>query len=740
MLISIAMMFLVGMSMGWICKKIHLPSLFGMIVTGIVLGPYVLDVIDASILNISSDLRRIALIIILMRAGLSLDLNDLKKVGRPAVLMCFVPACFEIGGMVLLAPKLLGISILDAAIMGTVIAAVSPAVIVPKMLKLMEEGYGVKKSIPQMILAGASVDDVFVIVMFTAFTGLAQGDQVSAVDFINIPISIAVGALAGFLIGFLSAEYFKKIHIRDTSKVIILVCVSFLLVTFEDEFASVIPFASLIAVMTMGIALQQKRKNVAKRLSAKFNKLWVGAEVMLFVLVGATVDIRYAVSAGVVSIVLIFAVLVFRMLGVFLCLLKTKLTMKERMFCVIAYMPKATVQAAIGGVPLAMGLSCGNIVLTVAVTAILITAPLGAFLIEATYKKWLGRQTEIKVVQQIYKWYTEEGYGAAKIANMLNEKGYKTKRNCKWSQNATCRILTNEIYTGKIINGKQEVSDFLTGQRRDKDETEWMVVERPELRIIEDETFEKAQEILRGRHDAFNLSHERQSNKHLFSTLIKCKECGWSFRRTVRTYKNTYVRWVCSGRNGRGADSCPNKTVVDEEELIEVLQEYFTNVLKQKKKVIAHVVNEFQRVYKAKDENVEYEKELNAELAKLQKTRQKYMDMYTDDLISREELNEKIGGSRQEMERIENELKMVSYHLTKGEQLENILNNTFKEIEDITDVHQMTNQQLKRLIQKIEVDKEGNVDIYLRLLGDLGLDESVLIEENETALNCDDQT
>ena len=347
---------------------------------------------------------------------------------------------------------------------------------------------------------------------------------------------------------------------------------------------------------------------------------------------------------------------------------------------------------------------------------------------------------ESKVVQQIYKWYTEEGCGAAKIANMLNEKGYKTKRNCKWSQNATCRILTNEIYTGKIINGKQEVSDFLTGQRRDKDETEWMVVERPELRIIEDETFEKAQEILRGRHDAFNLSHERQSNKHLFSTLIKCKECGWSFRRTVRTYKNTYVRWVCSGRNGRGVDSCPNKTVVDEEELIEVLQEYFTNVLKQKKKVIAHVVNEFQRVYKAKDENVEYEKELNAELAKLQKTRQKYMDMYTDDLISREELNEKIGGSRQEMERIENELKMVSYHLTKGEQLENILNNTFKEIEDITDVHQMANQQLKRLIQKIEVDKDGNVDIYLRLLGDLGLDESVLIEENETALNCDDQT
>ena len=315
---------------------------------------------------------------------------------------------------------------------------------------------------------------------------------------------------------------------------------------------------------------------------------------------------------------------------------------------------------------------------------------------------------------------------------MLNEKGFRTKRNCKWSQNAICRILTNEIYTGKIINGKQEVSDFLTGQRKEKDETEWLVVERPELQIIDDETFEKAQEILRGRNVAFNLNHERQSNKYLLSTLIKCKECGWSFRRTVRTYKNTYVRWVCSGRNGKGADSCPNKTVVDEEELIEALQEYFSNVLKQKKKVIAHVVKEFQRVYKAKDENVEYEKELNAQLTNLKKTRQKYMDMYTDDLISREELNEKIGGTREEIERLENELKLVSYHLTKGEQLENILHSTFKQIEDITDVHQMTNQQLKRLIQKIEVDKDGNVDIYLRLLGDLGLNETVLVNDNET--------
>ena len=339
-------------------------------------------------------------------------------------------------------------------------------------------------------------------------------------------------------------------------------------------------------------------------------------------------------------------------------------------------------------------------------------------------------EAEAKVVRQIYKWYTEEGYGAAKISNMLNEKGLKTKRNCNWSQNAICRILTNEIYTGKIINGKQEVADFLTGQRKDKDETEWFVVERPEIRIIDDETFEKAQEILHGRHDAFNITHERQSNKHLFSTLIKCKDCGWSFRRTVRTYKNTYVRWVCSGRNGRGADSCPNKITVDEEELIETLQDYFSDVLKQKKKVISYVVNEFQRVYKAKDENLEYEKELNSQLNKLKKSREKYMDMYTDDLISREELNDKIGGMRKEIERLENELKMISYNLTKGEQLEAILNNTFKDIEDIVDVRQMTNTQLKKLVKKIEVDKDGNVDIYLRVLGDLGLDETVLISDN----------
>ena len=339
---------------------------------------------------------------------------------------------------------------------------------------------------------------------------------------------------------------------------------------------------------------------------------------------------------------------------------------------------------------------------------------------------------EAAVIRQIYHWYTQEGYGAAKISNMLNERGLKTKRSCQWSQNAVGHILRNELYTGKIINGKQEVTDFLTGQRTDKDETDWIVVDKPELRIIDDEIFQLAQDILASRHSAFKMTRERHSSKHLFSTLIKCKECGWSFRRTVRTYKNTYVRWVCSGHNGRGADSCPNTVTVDEEELIQVLQEYFAGLLKAKKSVISYVVNQFQKVYKAKDENLDYEKELTAQLAKLQKTRQKYMDMYADDLISRDELNAKTGGMRREIERLENELKMVSYNLTKGEQLESVLNSTFREIEDITDVHQMTNTQLKRMIQKIEVDKEGNVDIYLRLLGDLGLDSTVLISDNHT--------
>lgn len=389
MLFSIALMLLVGMLAGWGCKKLHLPGLLGMIFTGIVLGPFALNLIDGTILSISSELRRIALIIILTRAGLSLDINDLKKVGRPAILMCFVPACFEMTGMIILAPLLLHISYIEAAVMGAVIAAVSPAVIVPKMLKLMDEGYGVNKSVPQMILAGASVDDVFVIVMFSVFTGITQGNGISAVSFMRIPVSIILGILIGMAAGTILAIYFKKVHIRDTVKVIIFLCISFLLVTAEDRFSDIIPFASLIAVMCIGIALQRNRKEAAVRLSVKFNKLWVCAEVILFVLVGATVNISYAISAGISAVILIFGVLLFRMAGVFVCMIKTKLNMRERLFCVISYMPKATVQAAIGGVPLSMGLACGNIVLTVAVLAIIITAPLGAFLIDLTYKRFL---------------------------------------------------------------------------------------------------------------------------------------------------------------------------------------------------------------------------------------------------------------------------------------------------------------------------------------------------------------
>ncbi len=389
MLLSIALMMIVGMFTGWLCKKMHLPALMGMIFTGIILGPYAFNLIDGSILGISSELRRIALIIILTRAGLSLDINDLKKVGRPAVLMCFVPACFEILGMIVLAPRLLGISILDAAIMGAVVGAVSPAVIVPKMLKLIEEERGTKKGIPQLILAGASVDDVFVIVMFSAFTGLAQGGSISPAAFIKIPISILVGIASGLLLGYVLSRYFKRFHMRDTVKVIILLSLSFILVSLEDRFSDFIPFSALIAVMCVGIALKEKREIVAARLSMKFNKLWVCAEVLLFVLVGATVDLKYAAAAGPAAILLIAGVLLFRMAGVLFCLVKTRLNRKERVFCMIAYLPKATVQAAIGGLPLAMGLSCGNIVLTVAVLAILITAPLGAFLIDLTYRRLL---------------------------------------------------------------------------------------------------------------------------------------------------------------------------------------------------------------------------------------------------------------------------------------------------------------------------------------------------------------
>ncbi|MCI5655912.1 MAG: cation:proton antiporter [Candidatus Pseudoruminococcus sp.] len=392
MLTSLALIFLCGLLLGSIFQKIKLPPLLGMIITGIILGPYALNLIDQSVLSISSDLRQIALIIILTRAGLNLDINSLKKVGRPAILMCFVPACFEIIGMVLLAPTLLGISILDALIMGTVVAAVSPAVIVPKMLKLIETGYGKDKSIPQMIMAGASVDDVFVIVLFTSFTGLAQGESFSPISLIQVPISIILGIGLGILIGIILGFFFKKVHMRDSIKVIIILSISFLLVTLENSLKGIVPISGLIAIMGIGISLQKIRSDASKRISIKFSKLWVAAELMLFVLVGATVDIKYAFSAGIMAILLIFGVLVFRMIGVLICLIKTKLNKKERIFCMIAYCPKATVQAAIGSIPLTMGLSCGNIVLTVAVLSILITAPLGAFFIELLYKRLLKKE------------------------------------------------------------------------------------------------------------------------------------------------------------------------------------------------------------------------------------------------------------------------------------------------------------------------------------------------------------
>lgn len=391
MLLSISLILILGMFMGWICQKIKLPSLLGMLITGIVLGPYVLNLLDDSILGISAELRKIALIIILTRAGLGLDLSGLKKIGRPAVLMCFVPASFELIGMILLAPKLMGLTVLEAAIMGAVLAAVSPAVVVPRMVKLMDEGYGVNEGIPQLILAGASVDDVYVIVLFSTFVGMMQGEGASILKFVNIPISIFLGIAIGLLIGVLLVYFFKKMHIRDTSKVLIILSISFLLVVMEDKLLTPITFSALIAIMFIGIGLQKKRETVAKRLSVKYGKLWVAAEVFLFVLVGATVNIGYLGKVGVKALIVIIGALVFRMFGVFVCLLGTSLKRKERLFTMLAYTPKATVQAAIGGIPLALGFTCGDLVLTVAVLAIVLTAPLGAFAIDLSYKKLLNR-------------------------------------------------------------------------------------------------------------------------------------------------------------------------------------------------------------------------------------------------------------------------------------------------------------------------------------------------------------
>ena len=392
MLFSISLILLVGMAMGWAFNKFKLPSLIGMLLTGIVLGPFVLNLIDESILTISSELRKIALIIILTRAGLGLDFTGLKKIGRPALLMCFLPATFELIGIIIVAPKLMGLSFPEACVLGAVLAAVSPAVVVPRMVKLMDEGYGVKQGIPQLILAGASVDDVYVIVLFSTFVSILQGESASVVSFVNIPISIILGILIGLAIGYLLALFFKKVHIRDTSKVLIILSISLLLTVAEDNLKTAITFSALISIMFIGVGMKKWHEVLAKRISAKYAKIWVGAEVFLFVLVGATVDISYLGKVGLNAIIVILSALLFRMAGVFVCLIKSRVELKERIFAMLAYTPKATVQAAIGGIPLSLGLACGDTVLTVAVLAIVLTAPLGAFAIDLSYNKLLKRE------------------------------------------------------------------------------------------------------------------------------------------------------------------------------------------------------------------------------------------------------------------------------------------------------------------------------------------------------------
>ena len=398
MLTSLSFIFLVGLAMGAICQKLKLPRIIGMLATGIVLGPYVLNLLDPSILSISADLRKMALIIILLKAGLSLNLDDLKKVGRPAIMMSFVPASFEIIGYLLFAPSILGITRVEAAVMGSVLAAVSPAVVVPRMVQLMETKYGTEKAIPQMIMAGASCDDIFVIVLFTTFLSMAQGGSADIKAFANIPISIILGIILGAIVGYLlylffETAYAKKHYVRNSMKVIIVLGFSFLLIAIESWLEGKIAVSGLLAVVSMACVLKMKcTAFVSKRLSEKFGKLWLAAEVILFVLVGAAVDIRYTLEAGIAAVAMIFVALIFRSFGVLLCTVKTNLSAKERAFCVIAYLPKATVQAAIGSVPFAAGLPCGKIVLSVAVMAIIITAPLGAFGMDLTYKKILTRE------------------------------------------------------------------------------------------------------------------------------------------------------------------------------------------------------------------------------------------------------------------------------------------------------------------------------------------------------------
>ena len=389
MLTSIAIILLMGLLLGKIFNVFKLPSLLGYIFTGVIISPYALNIVDESLLNIASQIRQIALVVILTRAGLLLNIKELKKVGRPAILMCFLPACFEILSVIIIGPVLFGITRVEAAIVGSVIAAVSPAVIVPRMIKLIEERYGQEHAIPQLILAGASVDDVFVIVIFTAMTALEAAGDFSLISFTKIPISILTGIFVGGVVGYGLVLFFKRKHIRDTTKVLIIISISFLLLELEHKINDIIPMSGLLAIMSLGVVVKNKYEALAIRIQIKYNKLWLGAEIMLFVLVGVTVNLKYVMDAGILTIILILFALASRMIGVFVCLIKTNFSFKEKFFCMIAYTPKATVQAGIGAVPLAMGLNCGQIVLTIAVMSIIITAPFGAIAIDNLYAKLL---------------------------------------------------------------------------------------------------------------------------------------------------------------------------------------------------------------------------------------------------------------------------------------------------------------------------------------------------------------
>lgn len=389
MLFSLSLILIIGFSLSGIFKRLNLPGLLGMILTGIILGPYTLNLISEDILNISSELRQIALIVILMRAGLTVDINDLKKVGRPAILMCFIPATMEILAITFLGHMLFNISYLEAAILGSVLAAVSPAVVVPRMISLIENGYGKTKSIPQIIMAGASVDDIYVIVLFTSFLGMYSGDKFELSSLISVPISIISGIALGILSGILMVKIFKKIHMRDTIKVLIILSVSFLFVSLETFIKPYFAISGLLAVMALGGTILKTYEKLAARLTVKFSKIWVGSEILLFVLVGASVNLSYVSKSGISAVVLILVALFFRVVGVMISLLGTSLDSKEKLFCAIAYLPKATVQAAIGSVPLASGVTSGELILSVAVISILITAPLGAIGVDKTYKHLL---------------------------------------------------------------------------------------------------------------------------------------------------------------------------------------------------------------------------------------------------------------------------------------------------------------------------------------------------------------